>query len=79
MLINLSNKAESYELGQVSEDDAMKLTSISFETYRQIEGLSWINHQSKFSFFIFPYLKMLVSWKRTGNSKVGGDGIPSSK
>lgn len=52
MLINLSNKAESYELGQVSEDDAMKLTSISIETYSQIEGLSWINHQSKFSFHI---------------------------
>ena len=52
MLINLSNKAESYELGQVSEEDALKLIQISIETYNQIKGLSWIKNQSKFRLHI---------------------------
>ena len=52
MLINLSNKAESYELGQVSEEDALKITPISIETYNQIKGLSWIRNQSKYHLHI---------------------------
>ena len=35
MLINLS-RAESYELGQVSEEDALEVIQISIETYNQI-------------------------------------------
>lgn len=52
LLINLSNRTESYELGQVSEEDALKLSPISIETYSQIKGLSWLVHQSKFHFHI---------------------------
>jgi len=52
MLINLSNRTESYELGQVSEEDALKLTPISIERYSQIKGLSWIRNQSKYHLHI---------------------------
>ena len=52
MLINLSNKAESYELGQVSEEDALKVIQIPIGTYNQIKGLSWIKNQSKFRLHI---------------------------
>lgn len=52
LLINLSNRSESYELDQASEEDALKLTPISIERYSQIKGLAWLKNQSKFHLHI---------------------------
>lgn len=52
LLVNLSSKTESYELGLVSENDALKFSPIPLSRYNEIIELTWVKHRTLFHLHI---------------------------
>ena len=51
-LVNLSSKTESYELGLVPENEALRFSRMPLSRYNEIIELTWVEHRTLFKLHI---------------------------